>query len=187
MSHNLLDFRALGSNLAAMLDERASYLDSSGLEKVLEHRFVAELATSLWIEGCRDVELLRSEVDAHGYDLVIEAKGTMRHIQLKSMVAGGKKQHVTVNTRLASKPSGCVVWFDYDPHTLELGPFRWFGGVPGAGLPDTGDIVARHSKANALGQKSERSGHRVIRKSKFQHVNTVGALVQLLFGNKPVR
>lgn len=187
MSHNLLDFRAPGSNLAAMQDERASYLDSSGLEKVLEHRFVAELATSLWIEGCRDVELLRSEVDAHGYDLVIEARGTMRHIQLKSMVAGGKKQYVTVNTRLAAKPSGCVVWFDYDPHTLELGPFRWFGGSPGVGLPDTGDTVARHSKANALGQKSQRAGHRVIRKSRFQQVDTVGALVQLLFGNKTTR
>ena len=184
MSHNLLDFPAPGSNLAAMLDERASYLDSSGLEKVLEHRFVAELATSLWIEGCRDVEVLRSEVDAHGYDLVIEARGTMRHIQLKSMVTGGKKQHVTVNTRLAAKPSGCVVWFDYDPLTLALGPFRWFGASPGACLPDTGDKIAKHSKANALGQKNERSRHRVIRKSKFQLVDTLPALLQLLFGNQ---
>jgi hypothetical protein len=187
ISHNLLDFRAPGSNLTAMLDERASYLDSSGLEKVLEHRFVAELATSLWIEGCRDIELLRSEVDAHGYDLVIEAKGTMRHIQLKSMVAGGKKQHVTVNTRLAAKSSGCVVWFDYDPRTLELGPFRWFGAPPGSALPDTGDTVAKHSKANAMGQKSERSAHRVIRKSKFQQVDTVAALLLLLFGSDRVR
>lgn len=187
MSHNLLDFRAPGSNLAAMPDERASYLDSSGLEKVLEHRFVAELATALWIEGCRDIELLRSEVDAHGYDLVIEAKGTMRHIQLKSMVVGGKKQHVTVNTRLAAKPSGCVVWFDYDPQTLELGPFRWFGALPGVGLPDVGDTIARHSKANALGQKTQRSGHRVIRKSRFQQVDSVAALVRLLFGNDCMR
>lgn len=170
-----------------MLDERASYLDSSGLEKVLEHRFVAELATSLWIEGCRDLELLRAEVDAHGYDLVIEARGTMRHIQLKSMVAGGKEQHVTVNNRLAAKPSGCVVWFDYDPLTLALGPFRWFGAPPGVRLPDPGDTVARHSKADALGQKNERSGHRVIRKSKFQQVDTLPALLQLLFGNQSER
>lgn len=170
-----------------MHDKRAPYMDSSGLEKVLEHRFVAELATSLWIEGCRDIELLRSEVDAHGYDLVIEAKGTMRHIQLKSMVAGGKKQHVTMNTRLAAKPSGCVVWFDYDPQTLELGPFRWFGALPGVGLPDTGDTIARHSKANALGQKNLRSGHRVIRKSRFQQVGTMEELLRLLFGNNGVR
>jgi hypothetical protein len=184
MSHNLLDFRASGSNLAAMPDERASYLDSSGLEKILEHRFVAELASVLWLEGCRDVEILRSEVDAHGYDLVIEARGTMRHIQLKSMVVGGKKQHVTVNTRLVTKPSGCVVWFDYDPKTLELGPFRWFGAPPGAGLPEVGDAMARHAKANSHGQKKERTGHRVVRKSRFQQVDSLADLNQLLFGDQ---
>lgn len=168
-----------------MLDDRASYLDSSALEKVLEHRFVAELASALWIEGCRDLEILRSEVDAHGYDLVIEARGSMRHIQLKSMVIGGKKQHVTVNTRLAAKPSGCVVWFDYHPKTLELGPFRWFGAPPGAGLPDVGHAMARHAKANSQGHKNKRTGHRVVRKSSFHHVDSLADLIQLLFGNQP--
>lgn len=166
-----------------MSAELAPYLESSGLEKVLEHRFVAELSTHLWLDGCRDVEVLRSEVDAHGYDLVIEANGMMRHIQLKSMIRGGKKQHVTVNTRLSAKPAGCVIWFDYDPMTLELGPFRWFGGPPGAGLPDAGTVVARHSKANSLGHKTERTGHRVVRKSRFQQVDNLAELIQVLFGN----
>ena len=167
-----------------MSAERAPYLESSGLEKVLEHRFVAELSTCLWLDGCRDVEVLRSEVDAHGYDLVIETNGMMRHIQLKSMVRGGKKQHVTVNTRLAAKPAGCVIWFDYDPLTLALGPFRWFGGPPGVGLPDTGEVLARHSKANSLGHKNERAGHRVVRKSRFRQVDTLAGQILLLFGNQ---
>lgn len=155
---------------------------SSGLEKVLEHRFIAELTAALWLEGCRDFEVLRSEVDASGYDLVVEAKGILRHIQLKSMVKGGKKQHVTVNTRLASKKAGCLVWFDYDPKTLELGPFRWFGTLPGLGLPDPGDKIAKHSKADATGTKNPRTGHRLLRKSKLIELRTVADLVPLLFG-----
>ena len=158
------------------------HLDSSCLEKVLEHRFVAELTTCLWLAGCRDVEVLRSEVDAHGYDLVVEARGVLRHIQLKSMVRGGKKQHVTINSLLAAKQAGCVVWFDYDPATLELGPFRWFGTLPGLGLPDPGLTIAKHSKADATGLKKQRPRHRVLRKSKFQQVDGLTELVPYLFG-----
>lgn len=160
----------------------ASDTNSSGLEKVLEHRFIAELTTGLWLQGCRDFEVLRSEVDASGYDLVVEARRVLRHIQLKSMVKGGKKRSVSVNIRLASKPSGCVVWFDYDPSTLALGPFRWFGTLPELGLPDLGEVVARHTKGDSTGSKNERPGHRVLRRSKFTQVDTIADLVPLLFG-----
>ena len=80
-----------GKQVGDMPAQTDAYLDSSCLEKVLEHRFVAELTTCLWLAGCRDVEVLRSEVDAHGYDLVVEARGILRHIQLKSMVRGGQE------------------------------------------------------------------------------------------------
>lgn len=160
----------------------APNLHSSGLEKVLEHRLIAELTTRLWLGGCRDFEVLRSEVDANGYDLVVEARGVLRHIQLKSMVKGGKKRSVSVNMRLASKPSGCVVWFDYDPETLSLGPFRWFGTLPELGLPNLGEEVARHAKGDSTGSKKERPGHRVLSRSKFTQVDTIADLVSLLFG-----
>jgi hypothetical protein len=158
------------------------YLHSSGLEKVLEHRFIAELTTCLWLGGCQDFEVLRSEVDASGYDLVVEARGVLRHIQLKSMVRGGKRRSVSVNLRLASKPAGCVVWLDYDPATLHLGPFRWFGTLAGLGLPDSGEEVARHTKGDSTGAKNPRVGHRVLRRSKFIQVETIADLVPFLFG-----
>lgn len=159
-----------------------AYLHSSGLEKVLEHRFIAELTSCLWLSGCRDFEVLRSEVDANGYDLAVEARGVLRHIQLKSMVRGGKKRHVTVNTRLGAKSAGCVIWYDYDPATLDLGPFRWFGTLPGLGLPDCGEKVARHAKADATGSKGLRAGHRVVTRSRFTEVPTVAKLLPFLFG-----
>lgn len=155
---------------------------SSALEKVLEHRLVAELASALWQAGIPDFEILRAEVDAHGYDLVIEAAGIMRHIQLKAMVQGGRRRDVGVNLRLAAKPSGCVVWMIYDPATLSLGPFRWFGGEPGEQLPTLGDRVVRHSKGNADGVKLERAGHRLVPRSRFITLNGIEALADALFG-----
>lgn len=165
-----------------MTEHAPTHHHSSDLEKILEHRFVSELTTCLWLNGSRDIEVLRSEVDSSGHDLVVEANGILRHIQLKSMVKGGKKSRVTINTRLASKPGGCVIWYDYDPDTLELGPFRWFGTLPGLGLPDLGDEVAKHSKGDATGAKNERTGHRVLRKGRFHTVDSIADLLPLLFG-----
>jgi hypothetical protein len=158
---------------------------SSALEKVLEHRFVAELSTTLWKRRISDFEVLRSEVDRHGYDLVIEANGILRHVQLKAMRQGGKRAEVALNRRLAAKPSGCVVWMIYDPVTLAPGPFLWFGGEPGKPLPELGDRVAHHTKGNAEGTKTPRPDHRVVRKSAFEMVGSMDELVERLFGKAP--
>jgi hypothetical protein len=158
---------------------------SSALEKVLEHRFVAELSAALWKRGNSDFEVLRSEVDRHGYDLVIEANGVIRHIQLKALRRGGKRASVALNTRLATKPSGCVVWMVYAPADLSLGPFMWFGGEPGERLPELGDRVARHTKGNAQGVKTERPDHRIVRKGAFEVIGSMEALAERLFGPGP--
>jgi hypothetical protein len=155
---------------------------SSCLEKVLEHRFLAEVTSTLWRQGVTDFEVLQSQVDSHGYDVVIEALGVIRHIQLKAMVHGGKRQAVGVNQRLAAKPSGGVIWMVYDPATLALGPFYWFGGAPGHRLPELGNRVARHTRGNAAGLKAGRPRHRLIAKSRFALASDAAALVELLFG-----
>lgn len=155
---------------------------SSCLEKVLEHRFVAELSTRLWLDGFDDFEVLRCEVDSHGYDVVIEANEVIRHIQLKGITQGGKRRDVSINTRLAAKPSGCVIWMVYDPATLALGPFYWFGGEPGERLPPLGDRIAKHSRANSFGLKAERPGHRLVPRSQFALVDGMEPLAALLFG-----
>ena len=91
---------------------------STAREKLIEHLFVGEVLKHLWIAGHRDVEVLRAEFDARGYDLVIEAGGVMRHIQLKSAASGAKTAKVSISRDLARKPGGCVVWIWFDPETL---------------------------------------------------------------------
>ena len=90
----------------------------------MEHIFVGDVLRTLWRRGVTDVEILRPEFDAHGYDVVMSRGSVVRHVQLKTQAAG----KVSVGHALAEKPSGCVVWIGLNKETLELGPFMWFGG-----------------------------------------------------------
>jgi hypothetical protein len=146
--------------------------------------FVGELLRSLWRGGHRDIEVLKSEVDAGGYDLAIECNGQMRHIQLKASTLSAKTSEVGINTRLSKKPSGCVIWICFDPETLGLGPFFWFGGTPGAALPDLGTRVARHSRANSHGEKSHRPRIRLLKRSAFIRIAHIEELAEKLFGKE---
>lgn len=163
---------------ATTLEEPADFLHSSLREKLLEHVFIAEILKSLWRRGRRDIEVLRAEVDRGGYDVVVDCGNVCRHIQLKATRAGSSTASVDINTALLSKPSGCVVWFVFDPVSLNLGPFMWFGAEPGMPLPDLGDNIARHKRGN----KAERPALRVLRRSKFSRIDTIDELTRALFG-----
>lgn len=153
----------------------------SGLvEQVLEYRFLAELTAELLRRGER-FEVLRGDFDLDGHDVVIEAFGVMRHIQLKGMTQGGRTARVPINTRLAAKPSACVIWMNYDPETLDITAWRWFGGLAGKPLPDLGERKARHTRANAEGVKAERPGVRILPARKFDRIVTIAELTDRLF------
>lgn len=155
---------------------------SSAREKVIEHLFIGEVMKHLWTLGHYDFEVLRSETDNAGYDLVLEANGVMRHIQLKSSYDKALTRDVTVSLDLAKKSAGCIIWIWFDPETLELNQFRWFGSEPGSPLPDLGSRVAMHTKRNRNGEKTERPNLRVVGKSKFDVIPDVAALNHALFG-----
>jgi hypothetical protein len=155
---------------------------SSLVEKVLEYRFLAGVTAEL-LQRDAVFDVMRSDVDCHGHDLVIEANGIVRHVQLKAMAAGGKRADVTIHATLAAKASGCVVWMIYDPATFEPVSFRWFGGAPGEPMSDPGASIARHARANVEGIKAERPMHRVIKGSRFSELPDFATLVDALFGS----
>jgi hypothetical protein len=165
--------------------DTAHFLDSALREKVLEHLFVGDLLRCLWRQGARDIEVLRSEVDRAGYDLVLEANGVMRHVQLKASYHGAKTAKVGINIDLAHKPGGCVIWIWFDPVSMALGPFLWFGGDPGEPLPPLGDRIGKHTKGNSTGIKTARPNIRVIRKGEFSVLSTIGDVAVALFGAQP--
>jgi hypothetical protein len=158
------------------------YADASAREKLVEHVFLGDLLRALWLRKITDVSVLRPEVDSGGYDLALEYRGIVRHVQLKSSHRHAKRASITANVRLLDRPSACILWIYFDPDTLLLGPFLWFGGAPGEKIPALGEKVATHTKHNAQGVKSVRPGHRVIPKSSFMKFDTMGEVVQCLFG-----
>lgn len=117
--------------------------------------------------------------------MLLEAGGIARHIQVKVKALGGVRSEVTINTRLAAKPSGCVVWLTFDPVANDFSEILWFGGKPGAPLPDTGATIARHTRANSQGVKAGRPGHRVVKARQFEKLGDIAHLVDRLFGRLP--
>lgn len=157
--------------------------ESSLREKIIEHLFVGELLRCLWCKGVHDVEVLRAEVDRNGYDLVLESRGIVRHVQLKSSHRRAKTAALNIHINLQAKPSACVIWIQFDPQTMELGPYLWFGSKAGEAIAPLGDIVARHSKANNEGFKAERRNHRVVKRARFERLSSLDEVAERLFGN----
>ena len=155
---------------------------SSLREGLLEHLFVGEVMRRLWLRGVRDFEVLRPMTDAAGYDVVLSAHGIIRHVQLKASANSAKTARQKVNIALARQPSGCVVWMRFDPDKMLPGPYLWFGGAPGAPLPDPGDQVARHTKGDATGQKAARPAMRILAKGRCERDLGIDDIINRLFG-----
>ena len=128
-----------------------------------------------------DVEVLKSEVDRGGYDIVLESNGVIRHVQLKSSFAGSKVREVDVSTKLLHKPCGCILWLEFDRESLAIERFYWFGGRAGTPLPDLGCRISRHSKGNCGGEKNERPAHRVVTRGRLEALAGISEVVDRLF------
>jgi hypothetical protein len=163
-------------------EETSHYLHSTLRERIVEHVFVGDALRRLWQHRVTDVEVLRSEFDAGGYDLVMSHRRIVRHIQFKTSMADGKAASIKASLKLMAKPSGCIIWIMVTPE-LKLDSYRWLGGHPGDPLPDIQDMrVAKHTKANAKGKKAERPDQRIIPRSRFDSLGSLDEVLERLFG-----
>ena len=166
-------------------EETSNYIHSTLRERIVEHVFVGEALRLLWRRQVTDVEVLRSEFDAGGYDLVMSCKRIVRHIQFKTTSVGGKAANIKASLKLMEKPSGCIIWIFVTPE-LELAHYLWFGGAPNQPLPDILKMkIAKHTKGNSKGDKTERLQHRIVPKSKFDPPCSLGDIITHLFGPLP--
>ena len=163
-------------------EETSHYLHSTLRERIVEHVFVGDALRWLWQRGVTNVEVLRSEFDAGGYDLVMSYRKIVRHIQFKTTMVNGKAASIKASLKLMDKPSGCIIWIIVTSE-LVLHSYLWFGGPPGQPLPDIQDMrVARHSKANAEGNKAERPDHRIVPRGRFERLGSLDEVLERLFG-----
>ena len=167
--------------IAVAVDTR-QFKNSSHREKVVEHVFLGELLRYLWVKRIAGVQVLKPEVDAAGYDLVLALGKTIRHVQLKTMIKGGKALFQPVHDSLAAHPSGCVVWIVLNEE-LRFEQFLWYGERPGRPLGKLLDCSrAKKAMANSKGVKSFKPNTRKVPKSAFESLDGIDALVRRLFG-----
>lgn len=169
--------------LAAPRDRQLTH-QSSMRENVFEHMLLGQLGAELLARGV-EYDEFHSSVVKEGFDILLEAGGVLRHVQLKVKIKDGARSEVTVGTRLAARPSGCVVWLTYDPVERDFCEIRWFGGAPGQPLPDLGSRVARHTRANSRGVKADRPDHRIVPARRFEKLEDIAHLADRLFGLLP--
>ncbi len=149
-------------------------------ERIVEHVFIGESLRALWRLGVTNAEVLRSEFDAHGYDLVMARGTVVRHIQFKTGTS--RPRDISVAVALAEKPSGCVIFIQITP-ALDMGPYFWFGGGPGDPLPPITHFPSpTRTTPNKQGEYPTRQNHRELPGSAFTKLATLEAVIDQLFG-----
>ena len=156
---------------------RVGYEESRTVEKLVEHLFLAEVLQECWFRRRQVVEVLHAEVDAAGYDLVLQVDGVTRHVQLKASHSRARTARQTISNKLPERQGGCVVWVSYSVDE-QLGrarlSYRWWDSrvqhlpaTPGRN-PRTGRVRPRTS---------------VLKRSDFEVIPDTATLVDRLFGS----
>jgi hypothetical protein len=154
-------------------------------EQLLEHLLIGDLLKHSWQYGGANLEVSQPSIDRSGHDVVLEANGVTRHIQLKSSSHTAQTFTQKVHVGLASKPSGCVVWTRFDRSTMTLGPFFFFGAKPGLPPPTLNCFkTAKHTKGDRDGVKKDRPNLRVVPKAQFTEIADIPSLYIALFGTR---
>jgi hypothetical protein len=136
----------------------------------------------MWCRNHVNVDVLKPEVDAAGYDVVFSHGRVMRHVQIKASLMGGASAEQQISGDLAIHQSPCVVWAIVD-NSLRFQHFYWYGAAPGEPLPEIAGLKpARQARANAQGVKAFRLNTWRLPRSKFTRVNTVDGIAERLFG-----
>lgn len=152
-------------------------------ERMCEHRLLFELMRYAWKHDQASFEVSQPAIDNSGHDLVLEARGVTRHVQLKTSWVTARADSQNVQLSLASKPSGCVLWMLVDEKCMECSSYLFFGAGPGEPLPPIADFkVAKHTRANKTG-KSERPNVREVPRSCFSTLTSIPHLYETLFGS----
>ncbi len=119
------------------------------------------------------MEVLFTEVDNAGYDIVLTKENKLVYIQLKAI---SKEESTTsvfsINRRLEEKPGGCVVLIEYTSNSLSYYYFK------AQNLKEY--KTAKHTKANAKGVKEKREGIVKVGKKKFEACDA-NDLIEKLF------
>lgn len=151
-------------------------IDSSYIEKIIEHIFLSEILTIAWKMSKKKINVIRPEVDNSGYDLILECNGIMKFIQLKSSSENIKKQNI--NSKLFEKKEFAVILAIVDKEEMNIKEYYYYADK---NIVVTKLKSAKHNKANSKGVKTERPNIKEIPNSGFVKLNSIMELLEKLF------
>ena len=164
---------------STFLAERSLYI-----ENTLRHAFVYDLCRHLLLlDPPRMVTVLNAEVDDSGVDLILTVGGVTRPVQMKTVSRSDKPTPYNISERLFALRGGCVIWTLYDPVTMVINGYHFFGNGPlePMGNPE----VFKQSTKGSKDRKKDRPGYRKVRIGHAQGRNlTISALAEILFGDE---
>jgi hypothetical protein len=161
-------------------------MNSLYFEKMVEHKFISDIMTYCWYKNKTTLEILHSEIDSNGYDLLISYKDINRYIQLKTSEENGKTVNQKLNSLIVNKQNPCIIWiirnYDIKRKIFNFNYLFWGSNIDSP-LPDIGRYkIAKHTKANAQGIKKQRQNIRLIPKKDFIKFDDIERLFEKLFG-----
>jgi hypothetical protein len=158
--------------LDAWLKE-VGHTQSRTVENLIEHVFLSEVIQECFFRERRLVEVLRAEVDAAGYDLILELDGAIRHVQLKASRKGGSTKKQVINRKLADRRGGCIVWIEYAVDSTSCRADLTYLWREAKTLPAA---VARNPRTG-----TPRINSCEVKRSEFERLSGVAQLVRHLF------
>jgi hypothetical protein len=154
-------------------------------EKLIEHRFISDIMMHCWFKYEKTLEIIHSEIDTNGYDLIISYDNINRYIQLKTSEENGKTAKQNLNISLIKKENPCIVWIirNYDKSRNDfIFSYLFWGSNIGEKSPNVENYkTAKHPKADMKGNKKQRPNIRIIPKKEFIKLNSMEKLFEKLF------
>lgn len=101
---------------------------STWFENIQEHRFIIDLSHSLYHRRGRLLNVLRSEVDAFGFDLTVSDGHEVRNIQLKARAnKRDAPNSYQISESLWQIEGACVIWIMWDFESFNPHYYHLFG------------------------------------------------------------
>jgi hypothetical protein len=132
------------------------YKNSRFFENLLEHRFLFDMRRHLVLaDPPRLLNVLKSEVDAFGFDLVLAVAGRSVHVQMKTRSTAPPRNAYDLPESLWGYSDACAVWMLYDPAVLE--PICYY--VLGFPMPPVERFSLSKKMAGFRGVKMQQANH----------------------------
>jgi hypothetical protein len=93
---------------------------SSFREEMFEHRFIAELMEHCWESDFFNFEVLHSEIDNSGYDLLISIGDESNYLQFKVTKENSKVDEFPIHGKLINKKKAFILLSEYSDSELSI-------------------------------------------------------------------